>query len=78
MSMLQFYTERSADCRREADATMLGNVRERYLSAALAWENMADRVRQTEAYRTDGVARKAAQQSSVDARLCMSEDKTVD
>ncbi len=58
MSMLQFYTERSADCRRDADSTALENVRQRYLSAALAWDIMANRVRQTEASRADGVARR--------------------
>lgn len=68
MTMLQFYTERSADCRRDADSTTLENVRERYLSAALAWDNMADRVRLTEAYRADSVARKAAEQSSANER----------
>ena len=64
--MLQFYTERSADCRRDADSTLLANVRQRYLSAALAWDNMAERVRTTEAYRADGAARKKAGQSPAD------------
>ncbi len=66
MSMLQFYTQRSAECRRDADSSKLDNVRQRYLKAAAAWESMADRVRQAEEYRADGVARKAAQQTAVD------------
>ncbi len=68
MSMLQFYTERSADCRRDADSSKLDNVRQRYLNAAVAWEVMADRVRQTETYRADGIARKAAEQTAVDGQ----------
>ena len=60
--MLDFYIERAAECRRDAEATSLQNVRERCLSAAQAWETMADRVRRTEAYRANGVARKAAEQ----------------
>ena len=60
--MLDFYIERAAECRRDAEATSLQNVRERCLSAAQAWETMANRVRMTEAYRADGVARKAAEQ----------------
>ena len=68
MSMLKFYTERSEECRRDAESTTLHNVRERCLSAAQAWDSMADRVRRTEAYRADGVARKAAEQSDADGQ----------
>jgi hypothetical protein len=59
MSTLQFYTERAADCRRQADATNLQNVRARCLSAADAWDEMADRVRRTQVYREADAARKA-------------------
>lgn len=59
MSTLQFYTERAADCRRQADATNLENVRARCLSAASAWDDMADRVRRTQIYRNEDAARKA-------------------
>lgn len=59
MSTLQFYTERAADCRRQADATNLKNVRARCLSAAGAWDDMADRVRRTQIYREEDAARKA-------------------
>lgn len=62
MSMLEFYTERSEDCRRDAEETTLQKVRERCLSAARAWDKMADRIRLTEAYKADGLARKAAEQ----------------
>jgi hypothetical protein len=61
MSTLQFYTERAADCRRQADVTNLVNVRERCLSAASAWDDMADRVRRTQVYREEDAARKATQ-----------------
>lgn len=60
MSTVQLYTERAAQCRREADLTTLVNIRERFLGAALAWDNMAERVRRTETYRADDAARKAS------------------
>jgi hypothetical protein len=61
MSTLSFYNERAAQCRAEADLTSLANVRERCLSAASAWESMADRVRRTQTYRVEDAARKAAE-----------------
>jgi hypothetical protein len=61
MSTLQFYNERAAECRREAEATNLVNVRERCLSAASAWDDMAGRVHRTQAYRLEDAARKAGQ-----------------
>lgn len=61
MSTLQFYNDRAADCRREADASNLVNVRERCLSAAEAWDHMADRVRRTETFRAEDAARKSGQ-----------------
>jgi hypothetical protein len=61
MSTLEFYNERAAECRAQADSTRLVNVRDRCLSAAAAWDSMADRVRRTESYRAAGAARKAAE-----------------
>lgn len=61
MSTLQFYTERAAECRRDAEAATLENVRERCLSAAEAWEAMAERARRTQSYRTAHEAERAAQ-----------------
>jgi hypothetical protein len=61
MSTLDFYTERAADCRTQAEATTLSNVRERCLSAAVAWDNMADRLRRTQTFRAEDAARKASQ-----------------
>jgi hypothetical protein len=61
MSTLEFYNERAAQCRAEADGTTLGNVRDRCLSAAMAWDNMADRVRRTQTYRVEDAARKVAE-----------------
>lgn len=60
MSTLQFYTERAAECRRDADTATLANVRERCLSAAEAWEHMADRARRSESYRAAHEAEKSA------------------
>ncbi|MGE5564164.1 MAG: hypothetical protein ACM3ZV_12800 [Bacillota bacterium] len=61
MSTLEFYNQRAAQCRAEAAATRLVNVRDRCLSAASAWDDMADRVRRTQAYRLEDAARKKEQ-----------------
>ena len=61
MSLLQLYIERAAECRREAEATNLVNVRDRCLASALAWEGMAQRARQAETYRENEERRKAEQ-----------------
>ena len=61
MSTLEFYKKRAAECRVEAEGSKLLNVRERCLSAASAWEEMADRVRRTQAYRDEDAARKVAE-----------------
>jgi hypothetical protein len=61
MATLEFYNERAAQCRAEADLTNLANVRNRCLSAASAWDDMADRVRQTQTYRVEDAARKVEQ-----------------
>ena len=65
MTTLEFYTERAADCRRQAQASTLANVRDRCLSAASAWDSMADRVRRTEAFRADNEARKASANQAI-------------
>lgn len=59
MPTLNFYTERAEDCRRQAEVTDLANVRARCLSAASAWDDMADRIRRTQVYREEDAARKA-------------------
>jgi hypothetical protein len=61
MSTLEFYVERAAQCRAEAELTTLANVRDRCLSAAAAWDDMANRVRETQTYRAQDAARKAEQ-----------------
>jgi hypothetical protein len=61
MPTLEFYNERAAECRAEARDSGLVNVRDRYLSAASAWDNMADRVRKTKDYRVEDAARKVAE-----------------
>jgi len=61
MSTLEFYNQRAAQCRAEAADSNLLNVRNRCLSAAAAWDTMADRVRTTQAYRVEDAARKAAE-----------------
>lgn len=61
MPTLEFYNERAAQCRAEAELTSLANVRERCLSAASSWDGMADRVRRTQVIRLEDAARKAEQ-----------------
>lgn len=58
MSTMQFYEERAAECRREAEAATLANVRQRHLDAALAWDGMADRIARTNAHREANQARR--------------------
>ena len=52
-TQLDFYRARAAQCRAEADAATLDNVRERCLRAEDAWTRMADRAAKTEAMRRD-------------------------
>jgi hypothetical protein len=60
MSTLDFYLERAAQCRRDAEGTQLLNVKARSLSAAEAWDAMAARLRKTQVYRDGDADRKAA------------------
>lgn len=61
MTPLQMYIERAEECRREADAAILANVRERCLASAQAWEEMAQRAQRTAIYRANDAQRKAEQ-----------------
>ena len=60
MSTLEFYAERAAQCRRDADAASLENVKKRNLEAAMAWEAMADRLQRTNAHRDANEAAREA------------------
>ncbi|MGQ0558605.1 MAG: hypothetical protein ACT4OE_03320 [Sphingosinicella sp.] len=55
----EFYLERAAAARRDADEATLVNVRDRCLRAAAAWEEMASRAARTERMRAETEARKA-------------------
>jgi hypothetical protein len=57
----EFYVERAAAARREAEAATLANVRERSLRAAAAWDEMAARAARTERMRAESEAKKAAE-----------------
>jgi len=61
MSTLELYIEQATQCRQEAEATTLANVRERCLRSAAAWESMADHLRVAETYRANEAIRKAEQ-----------------
>lgn len=54
-----FYIAQAAKCGAEADATILANVRERYLRSQAAWLAMADRLTRAERMRTELAAEKA-------------------
>jgi hypothetical protein len=56
-----FYLARAAECAREAEATVLANVRERALRSREAWLSMANRLRKGEAMRDQAAAEKALQ-----------------
>lgn len=47
----EVFAARAAECREQAEAAQLDNVRDRRLRAGLAWSVMADRSRQTESAR---------------------------
>jgi len=64
MTLLELYTKRAAECRGEAEAATLVNVRDRCLGAAVAWEDMAHRAQLTEIYRANDAARKAEQREA--------------
>jgi hypothetical protein len=55
----EFYLARAAECAHEAEATVLENVRERYLRSEAAWLTMANRVQRGEAFREGTAAEKA-------------------
>lgn len=60
MSTLEFYAERAAQCRQDAEAATLVNVRQRNLEAAEAWDAMAERMNRTIAHREANQARREA------------------
>jgi hypothetical protein len=51
MTPLEFYRTQAAKSAAEAAAATLGNVRDRCLRAAAAWETMAERIERTETMR---------------------------
>ena len=61
----EFYSERAAAARRDADAASLDNVRDRCLRAAAAWDAMAARAARTERGRAETEARKAAEAAAL-------------
>jgi hypothetical protein len=52
-TQLQFYLDRAAQARADAEAASLGNVRDRCLRAEDAWNRMADRAARTEQLRSE-------------------------
>jgi len=54
------YLQRAAECRADAQAAALANVRDRCLRAEAAWNAMAERAERTERMRAAAEAHKAA------------------
>ncbi len=63
----EFYLERAAAARRDADEAVLDNVRNRCLRAAAAWDEMAARAARTEKMRADTEAKKALEAANAAA-----------
>ena len=61
----EFYLERAAAARRDAEEATLSNVRERCLRAAAAWDEMAARAARTERMRAETEARKAVEAAAM-------------
>ena len=51
-TQLQFYLDRAAQARADADSATLDNVRDRCLRAEDAWNRMAERAARTEEMRS--------------------------
>jgi hypothetical protein len=56
----EFYRTRADEARADAESATLGNVRDRCLRSAAAWEDMAARATRTERMRARHEAEKAA------------------
>ena len=61
ITQLQFYLDRVAQARADADAATLDNVRDRCLRSEAAWKQLADRAAKTEQMRSAQEAAKAVQ-----------------
>ncbi|NIJ35283.1 hypothetical protein [Sphingomonas oligoaromativorans] len=55
-----YYLARAAECEREAETTILENVKERCLRSREAWLAMANRLQRGEQMRNDAAAEKEA------------------
>lgn len=53
--MESYYREQAASCAREAAATRLDRVRDRFRRSEAAWLEMADRVARTAAFKATNV-----------------------
>ena len=60
----EFYLARAAECARDAEASALENVRDRYRRAEQAWRTMAERLERGEAMRETLAADKAAREAA--------------
>jgi hypothetical protein len=58
---LQFYLDRAAEARKQAEAATLSHVRDRCRRSEVAWTQLAERSAATEAMRLKQMQMKAAQ-----------------
>ena len=58
MSELETYQSRAAECRAQAEAATLQNVKDRCLRAEEAWNGMAQRLQRHERMRAESAAAK--------------------
>ena len=73
-----FYRSRAEAAHRDAAEATLGNVRERHLRAAAAWEKMAERGERTESGRISLDAHKAALRAEAAAAEADDEPAAID
>jgi hypothetical protein len=69
MGELENYLARAAECRAQAEAATLQNVKDRCLRAEEAWNGMAARVQRHEKLRADTDAAKAEASAAVSPTL---------
>ena len=67
-SQKDFYLIRAAEARRDAEAAVLDNVRDRCLRAEAAWNDMADRAARTDKLRVKAEAEKAAKNAELQSQ----------
>ena len=66
-TQLQFYLDRAAQAKADADAATLDNVRDRWLRSEATWTEMAARTLRAEKMRDKLIAEKASEREALKA-----------